>query len=382
MKIILAPDSYKGSLTSAEASAAMSRGILRVIPSANLISIPMADGGEGTVSAVLSAVKGIEITVAVHGPMGSLTNAVYGILEEDGSAIIEMAAASGLTLIPLLDRNPMEASTFGTGELIRSALDHGCRKIYIGIGGSATNDGGVGMAEALGVRFYDSENHRLPGNGRSLEQMERMDLSGLDPRIKETEFIVLCDVRNPLCGPNGASYIFGTQKGATQEQVKILDKGLCNYATKFQECTGISIMDVPGAGAAGGLGAGLMAFCDAKLLTGCDAILEMSGFDHLLDDADLVITGEGRIDQSTEFGKVPYRVGAFAKKHGVPVVAIGGSVSQSSPGKEESFFITESAVTDIISLEEAIEHAAVSLETAAERVMRLISLGMNLRSQR
>jgi glycerate kinase len=342
----------------------------------------MADGGEGTVSAVLSAVKGIEITVAVHGPMGSLTNAVYGILEEDGSAIIEMAAASGLTLIPLLDRNPMEASTFGTGELIRSALDHGCRKIYIGIGGSATNDGGVGMAEALGVRFYDSENHRLPGNGRSLEQMERMDLSGLDPRIKETEFIVLCDVRNPLCGPNGASYIFGTQKGATQEQVKILDKGLCNYATKFQECTGISIMDVPGAGAAGGLGAGLMAFCDAKLLTGCDAILEMSGFDHLLDDADLVITGEGRIDQSTEFGKVPYRVGAFAKKHGVPVVAIGGSVSQSSPGKEESFFITESAVTDIISLEEAIEHAAVSLETAAERVMRLISLGMNLRSQR
>lgn len=378
MKLILAPDSFKGSLSSAEAAAAMARGIVRVMPNAELITIPMADGGEGTVSAILSVAHGKERTVKVRGPMGEWTNAVYGILD-DGSAILEMAQASGITLIPPNERNPMEASTFGTGELIRAALSHGCKKIGIGIGGSATNDGGMGMAEALGVRFYDTEGHILSGKGSSLDKIDKIDLSGLDARIQETEFTVMCDVRNPLCGPDGASAVFGPQKGASQEQIRILDAGLRNYAAKLEACTGVTVKNLPGAGAAGGLGAGLMVFCKAKLLAGCDAILDFCGFDRLLEDADLVITGEGRIDKSTGFGKVPHSVALRAAKQGVPVVAIGGGVCPFSQAEGESLLIAESAVTDVMPLEDAMEQAARLVEGAAERVMRLIHLGMQLK---
>lgn len=381
MKIILAPDSFKGSMSSAEAAAAMKRGILRIIPSADLVTIPMADGGEGTVSAVLDALDGKEITVPVHGPMGTLTNAVYAILN-DGTAIIEMAQASGITLISPSERNPMEASSFGTGELILSALSHGCKKIYIGIGGSATNDGGMGLAEALGVRFYDSQGRILTGKGSSLNQVDRIDPSGLDVRLEETEIVVLCDVWNPLCGPNGASIVFAPQKGASQEEVEHFEEGMCHYASKLQEYTGLNIAKMPGAGAAGGLGAGLFAFCKAKPLKGCETILDILEFDRLLENADFVITGEGRIDQSTALGKVPYSIAARAAKYKIPVIAIGGSVCRLSVIRENPLFIAESAVTEIMLLDEAIEHSSLLLESAAARVMQLIQLGMNLQSLR
>jgi glycerate kinase len=377
MKIIIAPDSFKGSLSSEEAAAAMVRGIMRVMPDVKLIRIPMADGGEGTVSAILCVTKGKKLSVPVCDPMMKLTNAVYGVLN-DGSAIIEMAQASGITLIPQTERDPMEASTFGTGEMIIAAFEQGCRKIYIGIGGSATNDGGMGMAEALGVRFYDAHGHILTGKGRSLNQIHSIDVSNIDDRIRETEFIVMCDVRNPLCGPDGASVVFGPQKGASQEQIGILDAGLQNYAEKLEDCIGAHVIDVPGAGAAGGLGAGLMAFCNAKLVSGCNAILDICGFDRLLQDADLVITGEGRIDKSTGFGKVPHSIATRASKQGVPVVALGGGVCQLFTADENPLFIAESAVTDVMSLEYAIENSAQLLESATERVMRLINLGINL----
>lgn len=381
MKIILAPDSFKGSLTSEEAAAAMARGIVRASPDAELIRIPMADGGEGTVSTILSFVKGREVSVPVYGPTRKWTDAVYGILD-DGSAILEMAQASGIQLVPLTDRNPSEASTFGTGQMILSALDHGCKKIYMGIGGSATNDGGMGMAEALGVRFYDAEGHILTGKGSSLSNLYRIDVSGMDIRIRETEFIVMCDVQNPLCGVDGASLVYGPQKGASQEEIKRLDEGLRNFANRMKECNGVDISDVPGAGAAGGLGAGLMAFCQAKLLSGCHAILDICGFDDLLQDADLVITGEGHIDKSTSFGKVPYSIATRAAKQGVPVVAIGGGVCQGTLGDDAPLFIAESSVTDIMTLADAMEHAAELLELAAERVMRLVNLGANLKEKR
>ena len=377
MKIILAPDSFKGSLTSVEAAEAMARGIVRASPVAEIIRIPMADGGEGTVSTILSFVKGREVSVPVFGPTTKWTDAVYGILD-DGSAILEMAQASGIQLVPPTDRNPSEASTFGTGQMILSALEHGCKKIYMGIGGSATNDGGMGMAEALGVRFYDAEGHILTGKGSALSHIHRIDISDVDERIRETEIIVMCDVQNPLCGVDGASFVYGPQKGASQEEIKRLDEGLRNFAHRVNECNGVDIMDVPGAGAAGGLGAGLMAFCQAKLLPGCHAILDMCGFDDMLSDTDLVITGEGHIDKSTNFGKVPYSIATRAAKHGVPVVAIGGGVCQQTPTDEEPLFIAESSVTDVMPLAEALEHAAELLECAAERVMRLINLGTNL----
>lgn len=377
MKIILAPDSFKGSLSSEEAAAAMVRGIVRVVPDAELIRIPMADGGEGTVSTILSFVNGKEVSVSVYGPTRKWTDAVYGILD-DGSAILEMAQASGIHLAPPTDLNPSEASTFGTGQMILSALDHGCKKIYFGLGGSATNDGGMGMAEALGVRFYDADGHILIGKGSSLPHIHRIDVSGMDHRIRETEFIVMCDVQNPLCGVDGASFVYGPQKGASQEEINRLDEGLRNYAHRVKECNGMDIMDVPGAGAAGGLGAGLMAFCQAKLLSGCHAILDICGFDDLLSDTDLVITGEGHIDNSTNFGKVAYSIATRAAKQGVPVVAIGGGVYQQAPTDETPLFIAESSVTDVMTLTYAIEHAAELLELAAERVMRLINLGTNL----
>lgn len=377
MKIILAPDSFKGSLSSEEAAAAMARGIMRASPDAELIRIPMADGGEGTVSTILSFVKGREVSVPVYGPRRNWTDAVHGILE-DGSAILEMAQASGIQLVPPTDRNPSEASTFGTGQMILSALDHGCKKIYMGLGGSATNDGGMGMAEALGVRFYDAEGNTLEGKGSSLSNIHRIDISGMDHRIQETELIAMCDVQNPLCGANGASAVYGPQKGASQEEIHRLDDGLRNYARRVKECNGVDIIDVPGAGAAGGLGGGLMAFCQAKLLSGCHAILDICGFDDLLQDADLVITGEGHIDKSTSFGKVPYSIATRAAKQGVPVVAIGGGVCQQAPEGEEPLFIAESSVTDIMTLAYAMEHAAPLLEFAAERVMRLVNLGANV----
>lgn len=377
MKIILAPDSFKGSLSSEEAAAAMARGIMRVAPDAELIRIPMADGGEGTVSTILSFVSGKEIWVPVYGPSRKWTDAVYGILE-DGSAILEMAQASGLHLVPPSDRNLSEASTFGTGQMILSALDHGCRKIYIGLGGSATNDGGMGMAEALGIRFYDPRGHILTGKGSSLPHIHRIDVSGMDDRIRETEFIVMCDVQNPLCGVDGASVVYGPQKGASQEEIHRLDEGLRNYARRVKACKGMNILDVPGAGAAGGLGAGLVAFCQAKLVSGCHAILDLCGFDDLLSNTDLVITGEGNIDRSTHFGKVAYSIATRAAKQGVPVVAIGGGVCQQSTADEAPLFIAESSVTDIMTLSYAMEHAASLLEVAAERVMRLINLGAKL----
>jgi len=377
MKIILAPDSLKGSLSSIEAAAAMARGFRRVFPDAALTLLPMADGGEGTVSAVLHAVGGRELRVPVQDPLGRTIEASYGILE-DGSVILEMAAASGLPLLRPRERNPMEASTFGTGQLLLHALGQGCQRVYHGIGGSATNDGGMGLLMALGVRFYDKAGQLLGGKGSSLEQIHRIDTSQLDPRLSDTELIVLCDVRNPLCGPQGAAVVFGAQKGASESQIALLDQGLRHYAKKVEECTGKAIGDVPGAGAAGGLGGGLMAFLNTKLQQGCPTILDLCGFDRLLQGTDLVITGEGRIDESTGFGKVPQSVAQRAARQSVPTLAIGGGVSPSRSLEEGEGLLAFGAVTDVMSLEEALKQAEPLLEAAAERVMRLLRLGMSL----
>ncbi len=328
LKVIIAPDSFKGSLTAPEIADAIEKGIKSVSPSAITIKLPMADGGEGTVICLVNATGGRILKKWVKGPLGEEVEASYGILGDGTTAVIEMAEASGLPLVLMEKRNPMITTTYGTGELIKAALDSGCRKIIIGIGGSATNDGGVGMAQALGVRFLDDKGREIGFGGGELKKIAKIDISGLDKRIKDTEILVASDVKNPLCGPNGASYVYGPQKGATPEMVKELDEGLSHLADVIKRDLGKDIKDVPGAGAAGGLGAGLMAFLNAKLRPGIELVMEALRFEEKVKDATLVITGEGKIDRQTAYGKVPVGVAKVSKKYGVPVLAIGALVEE------------------------------------------------------
>ena len=293
MRIVVAPDSYKGSLAALGVAQAMERGILRVFPDAEVCTIPMADGGEGTVDALLAATGGKRRLSEVSDPLGKRITAQWGVLGDGCTAVIEMAAASGLTLQAAEQRNPRITSTHGTGELMRAVLDAGLRKIILGIGGSATNDGGTGMARALGARFLDTDGHELPDGGAALAGLQRIDLSLLDPRLRDTEITVACDVDNPLCGPRGASAVFGPQKGATPAMVAELDAALAHFAAVAQNATGRDIAEQAGAGAAGGLGAGLLFFTLAQLKPGVDIVLDAVGFSDLVKDADFVITGEG-----------------------------------------------------------------------------------------
>lgn len=379
MNIIIAPDSFKGSLSTLEVSKHIKSGVLRVFPNADFQSVPMADGGEGTVLALVHSLGGEIKSITVTGPMGTPVKASFGILTNN-HAVLEMAAASGLPLVPKNERDLLKATTYGTGELIKSVLDLGCRHITIGIGGSATNDGGVGMAQALGARFLDPNGKDVGFGGGNLSLIQTIDLTQLDKRLKDTTITVMCDVDNPLCGPKGASAVYGPQKGATPELVRILDENLAHLAALLKKQHNLDLADIPGAGAAGGLGMGLAGFIGAELKSGILAILEASEFETKLAWADLVITGEGRIDEQSVYGKVPTGISSIAAKYEVPVIAIVGSIGTNGRAVYDYHISTiESAVSAPMPLEQALEHAGEYLEDAAERVMRGIQLGLSMR---
>lgn len=377
MKIVIASDSYKGSLDSSQANEAMRKGVLRVFEDAEIICIPIADGGEGTVDAVMTCCGGSYCYETVTGPDGREVIARYGILP-DKSAVIEMAAASGLPLVQ--DVTPdtvMNSTTYGTGQLIASALDKGCRKIYIGIGGSATNDGGIGMLQALGVSFLDADNREVGFGGKYLDKIARIDISNLDSRIRETELVVMSDVTNPLCGENGAAVVYGPQKGATEEEIAILDKGLAQFAELICHMNLPDIRNLPGAGAAGGLGGGLVSFLGAEIRPGIKAILEIADFEKSVQWADLILSGEGRIDGQSANGKVVSGIAEIAGKYNVPVIAICGSVEKDAREIfEKGISGMEAAVCRPVTLEKAMDEAEQNVIDAAERVMQMVKAGM------
>lgn len=324
MKIVVASDSFKGSLTSAEVADSIEKGIRDVLPSAEVVKVAVGDGGEGTVDALLETMGGRRVSVEVSDPLKRPCKAEYAILSDSYTAVMEMSSASGLTLLKHEERNPMLASTYGTGQMIADALDRGCRRFLIGIGGSATNDAGMGMMEALGCRFLDEDGNALRGCGEALSRVVTFDMSDLRPEAGESEFIVACDVDSPLHGPQGAAYVYGPQKGATSEMLIRLDDGLRNMSDLIVREMGIQVADMPGAGAAGGLGGAFKAFLNAELRKGAEMVLDAIGFDEIIKDADLVITGEGRIDAQTMTGKLPYEVARRAGIRGIPVLAICG----------------------------------------------------------
>lgn len=327
-KIVIAPDSFKGTMSSIEICNIAEDSIKAVFPDIEVVKIPIADGGEGTVDAFLAAIGGRRIELAVKGPLSDEIAAFYGILPDEITAVIETAAASGLPLVS--DRkDPLRTTTYGTGELILDALERGCRKIIIGLGGSATNDGGIGMAAALGVKFLDAKGEMIPLTGGGIASLAKIDVSGLDRRIKDCEILAACDVDNPLYGPNGASAVFGPQKGADPETVAILDSNLSHYADLLRDL-GIDMAEMPGAGAAGGLGAGLVAFAGARLMPGIRIILDTVHFDKVIQGADLIITGEGRIDGQSLRGKVPVGIAEQASRQNIPVIAVVGDVGKDS----------------------------------------------------
>ncbi|MGE5578088.1 MAG: glycerate kinase [Syntrophothermus sp.] len=380
MKVVIAPDSYKGSLTALEVATAIETGFRRVFPGAEIVKVPMADGGEGTVQSLVDATGGQIIRVPVTGPLGERVEAFYGILGDGKTAIIEMAAASGLPLVPKEKRDPRITTTFGTGELIRSALDRGCRRLLIGIGGSATNDGGAGMAQALGARLEDEAGREIPPGGAALCRLARIDIAGMDRRLAEAEIVAACDVDNPLYGPRGAAAVYGPQKGATPAMVEELDGCLRHYAEVARKDLGVDIADLPGAGAAGGLGGGLVAFLHARLRPGVEIVIEATDLAGKVRDADLVITGEGGIDRQTIYGKAPIGVARTAKRFGVPVVVIAGSVTDDADVVyEHGVDALESLVKRPMTLEEAVANAAALASSAAERVARLLRLGGRMR---
>jgi len=381
MKIVIAPDSFKGNLTAMQVARAIERGIRRVTRGARCVRVPMADGGEGTVQSLVDARGGRIIRKRVTGPAGTPVNAFYGLLGDGRTAVIEMAAASGLPLVKGAARNPMTTTSYGTGELIADALDRGATRIILGIGGSATNDGGAGMAQALGVRFFDARRQfiRAYGAGGMLDRIARIDMSRVHPKLRAARVVVACDVENTLCGPKGAAHVFGPQKGATPAMVQRLDRNLRRFAAVIRRDLGMDVLRIRGGGAAGGLGAGTIAFLGAKLQPGIDIVIDATGLKDHLRDADLVITGEGRVDAQTAFGKTPAGVARAARRFGVPVIAIGGSLADDA----RSVFAhgiagTASAVARDMDLEEALRNAPTYIADAAERALRLVLIGRGL----
>ena len=373
MRVVVAPDSYKGSVSAVGVAAALERGVLRVFPQAEVRKIPIADGGEGTVEALVTATGGQMRQERVRGPLGEPVDACWGILGDGQTAVIEMAAASGLPLVPQDRRDPRITTTYGTGELIRTALDAGLRRIIIGIGGSATNDGGTGMAQALGAKFLAADGAELPPGGGALAQLKTIDLSGLDSRLTETEITVACDVDNPLCGQRGAAAVFGPQKGATPAMVAELDAALGHFAGCARAATGRNVADLAGAGAAGGLGAGLLFFTPAKLRPGVEIVLEAVKFAEVVKDAAFVITGEGRTDFQTAYGKAPVGVAKVAKQFDVPVFCISGGLGD---GADDVLAQGLDAVMSIcsrpLSLDECMRDGATLIEEAAARLCRIL----------
>jgi glycerate 2-kinase len=372
--IVLAPDSFKESMTAKEACEAMERGIKKVNNQITCIQVPMADGGEGTMQSLVDATGGKIYTVKVIGPLGNEVKAPYGILGDGKTGIIEMASASGIHLVRKEDRNPLVTTTYGTGQLIKACLDQGINKLLIGIGGSATNDGGAGVIQALGGKLLDEYGEELGFGGGELGRLARIDLSNFDPRIKDITVEVACDVNNPLCGEHGASVVFGPQKGATPEIVEQLDKNFINYANVIKAEFNIDIVDVPGAGAAGGLGAGLMVFLNGTLKKGIDIVIEYTSLEDRVKDADMVWTGEGSIDFQTKFGKTPYGVAQVAKKYNKPVVAFTGSLGKSIDSLYEKIDSMFSIMQGVTSLEEALANGQQNLQRTSENAVKLMNL--------
>jgi glycerate kinase len=371
VRIVIAPDSFKGSRSAGEVAAAIEEGIRRVFPAAEVRKVPLADGGEGTVRALVEATGGKIREAEVTGPLGETVKANYGILGEGRTAVIEMAAASGLPLVPESKRDPSRTTTYGTGELIKFALREGCRELIIGIGGSATTDGGAGMAQALGARLRDERGKEIGFGGGELQRLDRIDLTHLDRRIKESKVTVASDVDNPLCGERGAAYVYGPQKGATPEMVKKLDEALRHFAGILKRDLHKDVADIQGAGAAGGLGAGLIAFLEATLRPGIEIVLEAVGLEKKILAADLVITGEGKMDKQTLYGKAPYGVAKLAGKHKKRVIAICGMLGEGAEVLyQHGFQALFSNRKGSMSREEAMRRAKELTVETTERALR------------
>ncbi len=373
MKIVVAPDSFKGSLTAKEVADCIESGIKKIKPDSQIIKFPMADGGEGTVQSLIDCTNGKLIKVKVNNPLFKEIEASYGILGDGKTAVIEMAEASGLPLLKNEEKNPLITSTFGTGQLIKHALDSGCRSFIIGIGGSATNDGGAGIVQCLGGNLLDENGDDIAPGGGSLSKLKKIDLSNFDNRIKDCKITVACDVANPLIGPNGASFVFGPQKGADKEMVVQLDKNLEHYASVINSTLNIDIKDIPGAGAAGGLGGGLLAFFNAELKRGIDIVINTVDLESYIQDADLVLTGEGMIDFQTQFGKTPFGVAEVASKYNVPVIGIAGALGKDIDILYQKGFKSLFSITDKpMSLDNSIKNSRELVSSVAERIIRLL----------
>lgn len=379
MRIIVAPQSLKGSLTAAEAGQAIALGVQAVYPEAEIAIVPVADGGEGTVQALVDATGGEIVWQTVTDPLGEPVAAFFGLLGDGQTAALEMAAAAGLPLVPPDKRDPRITTTYGVGELILAALERGCRHFIIGIGGSATNDGGAGMAQALGASMLTGEGIEIARGGAALAALAHISLANMDPRLQECSVDVACDVNNPLCGPTGASAVYGPQKGATPEMVTALDASLAHYASIIERDLALDVKDVPGAGAAGGLGAALMAFLHASLRPGAAIVLETVRLEEKLQAADLVITAEGQLDSQTAYGKSVGAVAALAKRYGLPVLALAGGLGE---GYQTVYNLGVDAVEVLpsgpMSLTYAMEHADRLLSEATERALRLLRIGAGL----
>lgn len=380
MKIVIAPDSYKESLSALEVATAIELGFREIWPEADYVKIPVADGGEGTVEAMVAATQGHLVHVDVTGPLGNTIQAFYGLSGDERTAFIEMAAASGLEQVPANLRDPLKTTSWGTGELIRHALDAGVEHIIIGIGGSATNDGGAGMVQALGARLLDSQDEDIAHGAMGLESLTRIDISQLDPRLAGCRIEVACDVTNPLTGKEGASVVFGPQKGATAEMIPRLDRALTHYAQLIARDLDVNVLELAGGGAAGGMGAALYAFCGAQLRRGIEIVTDALRLDACVADADLVVTGEGRIDSQTIHGKVPVGVAKIAKRYNKPVIGIAGSLTADVGvvhlhGLDAVF----SVIYTICSLDEALKNASENVRMTARNVAATLKAGQQLR---
>ena len=376
MKILIAPDSFKDALSSIEVAKCLKSGMAKVLTNADFELVPMADGGEGTVDAILSSVNGKKVRVTVHDPLMRKISSFIGITNDNRTAIIEMAAASGLVLLKEQERNPWITTSYGTGELIKAALDNNCDTIILGIGGSATNDAGIGMATALGAKFMDEYGQPVLGCGGDVGKIQRIDLSGLDTRIFSTKIMVACDVINPLTGPKGASAVYGPQKGADEEMVRKLDANLIALAKVIKEQLGKDVETIPGAGASGGLGAGLMAFIGARLVKGFDIIAEITGLEQKIMSADIIITGEGKADNQTLFGKTAFGVAQLAKKYRKPVILVAGTLTDDAEILyNEGVDAMISVIDKPMSLNEALKETSHLLVSTGERVARILRVG-------
>ncbi|HEX4499546.1 MAG TPA: glycerate 2-kinase [Scandinavium sp.] len=379
MKIVIAPDSYKESLSAADVAQAIEQGFREIFPDAQYVKVPVADGGEGTVEAMIAATQGMAKMSRVTGPLGEQVDAMWGMSGDGTTAFIEMAAASGLALVPAAQRNPLQTTSRGTGELILQALEHGAKNIIIGIGGSATNDGGAGMMQALGARLSDANGKDILPGGAGLISLNSIDISSLDPRLASCTLRVACDVTNPLTGELGASRVFGPQKGATEAMIVELDRNLAHYAEVIKKSLRIDVMNVPGAGAAGGMGAALMAFLGAELRSGIEIVTQALNLEEHIHDCTLVVTGEGRIDSQSIHGKVPVGVAKVAKKYHKPVIGIAGCLTADvGVVHQHGIDAVFSVLTQIGTLEEAFRGAFDNIQRASRNVAATLRVGMQI----